>query len=429
MFTPERLSAFFQQYPATAYLLAFSGGLDSLVLLHAAMQLCQTMPQLRLRAVHVDHGLQRVSAHWVGHCRRICEQYNIPFTCERLKVVPLAGDSVEAVARTARYAAFTRHLRSGEMLLTAHHRNDQAETLLLHLVRGSGVDGLAAMPEVRAFGLGKLGRPLLGFTRQELQQYADAHQLDYITDPSNLENRFDRNYLRQRVMPVLESRWPSVADTLSRAARLQQESRQLLQGFLHEKLSSVQGSKPGTLSVNLLRTHELVMQKALLREWLAQAGFVRPDEARLLQVTRDVLHARDDAEPCIRWEGCEIRRYRDEVYALQPLPAHDTSTVQVWADAVPLQVADMTLYPSMLGGWQERCWQVAAEMVSVRFRQGGETMLIPRRGGHHSLKNLLQEAGVPPWQRNRLPLIYVGERLVCIAGVLRVDPDGSIQLL
>ncbi len=157
------------------------------------------------------------------------------------------------------------------------------------------------------------------------------------------------------------------------------------------------------------------MQKALLREWLAQRGFRLPEEKKLLQVLHDVLHCSPDATPCVHWEGCEIRRYRDDVYAMQPLSAHDPKQVLVWDINQPLYIASLgqTLLPERLGSWQQPL-QGSPELVTVRFRQGGESMHIPQRGGHHSLKHILQEQGVPPWERGRLPLVYVGERLVCL---------------
>lgn len=424
MFTPESLSAFFQQYPASAYLLAFSGGLDSHVLLHAAAQLRAINPDLNLCAIHIDHGLQSLSADWAHHCQQVCEQLGVPFACESLQLKPRKGESLEAVAREARYAAFTRHLGADEMLLTAHHRNDQAETLLLHLLRGSGVDGLAAMPEVRSFASGKLGRPLLSQTRRDLQAYADLYALDYVEDPSNQDVRFDRNYLRQRVMPVLEERWPGVANTLARAARLQRESSSLLQGFLREKLPALQGGRPGTLAVSRLLAEDVAMQKALLRAWLEQGGFERPEEQKLLHVISDVLNARADAEPCVKWAGCEIRRYRDDVYAMQPLEPHNSSRVLAWVDtSQPLTISalNITLQSDVLAAWQSYL-QANQTTVSIRFRQGGESVFIPYRGGNHSLKHLLQEAGIPPWERSRLPLLYIGEQLVYIPGVLALEP-------
>lgn len=424
MFTPESLSAFFQQYPASAYLLAFSGGLDSHVLLHAATQLRTENPCLELRAIHIDHGLQSSSAGWANHCRKVCEQLGVPFVCEQLQLKPSPGESLEATARTARYAAFTRHIRADEMLLTAHHCNDQAETLLLHLLRGSGVDGLAAMPTVRPFGPGRLGRPLLAFTRQDLQAYASLHGLDYVEDPSNQDVRFDRNYLRQRVIPLLEERWPALANTLTRAARLQRESRELLHVFLAEKLLDLQGSKPDTLAVSRLLMHEFIMQKALLRAWLEKYGFERPEEKKLLHVLRDVVNSRADAEPCVQWTGCEIRRYRDDIYAMKPLAPHDTAVVLHWDDiSQPLIISSLALVllPDVLTAWRDYL-QANPANVTVRFRQGGESVFIPYRGGNHSLKHLLQEAGVPSWQRMRLPLVYIGEKLVYIPGVLALEP-------
>jgi tRNA(Ile)-lysidine synthase len=410
----DHLSGFFQQHPATGYLLAFSGGVDSHVLLHVCASLRNSHPFLNFRAIHIDHGLQAVSADWAAHCRAVCQVLNLPFVCESLHLQVPAGESLEAVARDARYASFDKHLQAGEMLLTAHHQNDQAETLLLHLLRGSGVDGLAAMPEVRPFAQGVLGRPLLGCSRAELVAYANQHRLNVIDDPSNLDSRFDRNFLRHQVMPVLEQRWPALGKTLARSARLQGESRQLLANLLREKLPGVYGSMPGTLSVGQLVGQDEAMQKALLREWLVQRGFRLPEEKKLLQVLRDVLQCRPDAMPCVRWEGCEIRRYRDDVYAMQPLSAHDPRQVLVWDTRQPLVIASLgrTLLPQP--GYPAT--------VTVRFRQGGESVYLPQRGGHHSLKHLLQEWGVPPWERDRVPLVYAGERLISILGVLPFNP-------
>lgn len=420
------LLAFFRQHPASAYLIGFSGGMDSHVLLHACASLRGQYPHLSFRALHIDHGLQPDSAAWAEHCRAVCLSLNIPFALEHLHLAVPSGASLEAVARTARYAAFSQHLQAGEILLTAHHQNDQAETLLLHLLRGSGVDGLAAMPEVRPLAQGSLGRPLLACSRAQLAAYANQHRLNVIDDPSNLDSRFDRNFLRHQVVPLLEQRWPALGKTLARAARLQAESRQLLEGFLRDTLKAMHGSQPGTLSVSKLLEQETVMQKALLREWLVQGGFRLPEEKKLLHVLHDVLLCSADATPCVQWEGCEIRRYRDDVYAMPPLSAHDSAQVLVWDVSQPLLIPALgqTLVPEMLGKWRQQL-EDCPETVTVRFRQGGESMFIPYRGGHHALKHLLQERGIPPWTRGRLPLVYVGERLVSIPGVLHVEVENG----
>jgi tRNA(Ile)-lysidine synthase len=398
------LLRFFEQQPATGYLIGFSGGLDSHVLLHACAGLREQYPHLAFRALHIDHGLQAVAAAWAEHCRAVCASLAIPFAVEYLQLQIPAGESVEAVARTARYAAFSEYLQAGEMLLTAHHQNDQAETVLLHLLRGGGVNGLAAMPEVRPLAHGFLGRPLLACSREELAVYAEQHRLNVIDDPSNQDSRFDRNFLRNEVMPLLQQRWSAASKTLARAARLQGESRQLLAGLLREKLPSVYGAKPDTLSVRKLLAQDTALQKALLREWLAQRGFRLPEEKKLLQVLRDVLQSRADATPCVQWEGCEIRRYRDDVYAMSPLSAHDPKQVLLWETREPLVIASLGRTLVAAAGYPET--------VTVRFRQGGESVYLPQRGGHHSLKHLLQEWGVPPWERERLPLVYAGERLI-----------------
>ena len=233
-FLVTQLSQFFQRHTVSQVLIAYSGGLDSHVLLHLCASLRAIQPQIVLRAIHIDHGLQAVSAQWVMHCQTVCAALNIPFICEALHLKVQTGESVEAVAREARYAVFSQYLRAGEMLLTAHHQDDQAETVLLHLLRGSGVDGLAAMPEIRPLAQGYLGRPLLALSRAELVTYAQQNQLNYITDPSNADNRFDRNFLRQQIIPLLQQRWVAVNKTLARAARLQGETRQLLAQTLGE---------------------------------------------------------------------------------------------------------------------------------------------------------------------------------------------------
>jgi tRNA(Ile)-lysidine synthase len=420
----DALLAFLNKHPATGYLIAFSGGLDSHVLLHACATLQASSPYLPFRALHIDHGLQAMSAEWAEHCRAVCAALNMPFACEYLHLQIPDGESLEAVARHARYAAFSQHLQTGEMLLTAHHQDDQAETLLLHLLRGSGVDGLAAMPEIRPFAQGWLGRPLLSCSREELVEYAQNHTLDYLQDPSNADTRFDRNFLRQQVIPLLQQRWPAVGKTLARAARLQGDSRTLLASFLPEKLAQVAGSRSGTLSVCRLKALDIPLQKALLREWLARQQFPMPEEKKLLHVLHDVLQAKLDAEPCVAWAGCEIRRFRDDVYAMLPLQRHDPAQVLAWDVTQELEIPALhrTLQPVQLGGWLAYA-QAQHVPVTVRFRQGGESMYIPYRGGHHSLKHIFQERSVPSWERSRLPLIYVGERLVSIPGVLHVEPS------
>lgn len=421
----NKLAQFLVQHPATAYCIAFSGGLDSHALLHACAALrAAPSPFARMnwRAIHIDHGLQAVSTQWAEHCRAVCEGLAIPFSSVSLQLRIPAGASLEAVAREARYAVFREHLQAGEMLLTAHHQDDQAETLLLHLLRGSGVDGLAAMPAVRALGLGSLGRPLLNVSRAALTHYAQQHALDYITDPTNADSRFDRNFLRQQVMPVLTARWVSASKTLARAAQWQAESRTLLESLVREKLPALHGSRAGTLSVQRLLALDTALQKALMREWLAASGFQKPSTNKLQQMLSSVLLAKVDALPCVTWEGCEVRRYRDDLYALPPLMRLDTKQTWEWRDIhqpLYLEALQQALQPELLQAWQAH---LQGQTVTVRLRQGGECLYLPKRGGQHSLKHLMQELGIPPWERERLPLVYVGARLVGIPDVIWTEP-------
>lgn len=418
----DDLQQFFQQHTASKYWIALSGGLDSQVLLHVCARLQALHGGLSFAAIHIDHGLHADSPQWAQQCQQLCTQLQIPLSCETVQVSPQG--SLEAQAREARYHTFQRYLNAGEMLLTAHHQNDQAETFLLHLLRGSGVQGLAAMPLVRRLGEAHLGRPLLPYSRQDLQAYAQQHALQAIDDPSNEDTRFDRNFLRHKVLPLLQQRWPAVHSTIARAASWQSESLQVLASLLDEKLLHLAGSRQGTLSVQALLAEAPAMQKALLRHWLQQTGFRLPSAKKLQHVLHDVLTARPDALPCVQWQGCDIRRYRDDLYALAP-PITAPPQAMEWQDtqqALDIKGCANRLEPSCLHAWLPQLPAQACR-VWVRFRQGGEQVHLAQRGGHHSLKKLLQEAGIPPWERERLPLVYVGEQLVFIPGVLQLQPQ------
>ncbi len=424
----SRLAAFFERYPASTYWLAYSGGLDSHVLLHACAQLKKQQTALAIQAIHIDHGLQAASAAWASHCVAICQALQLPLQTIVLNLQIQSGDSLEAVARQARYQAFQQWVQAGDYLLTAHHQDDQAETLLLNLLRGAGVQGLAAMPETRLLGKrleqGYLGRPLLALSRQDLKAYARYWQLDYIDDPSNTNTAFDRNYLRHTVLPLLAQRWPATKRTLARAAQWQAESRDVLASLLTEQLQSMAGSQAATLSVKALLSHTDAMQKALLRQWLHYLGFSMPAAKKLQHVLQDVLQAKADASPLVSWADCEIRRYRDDVYALKPLQDFDAGQTIAWEDTRrPLWIASLQLELAVevLDVLRERL-QAEPTHIEVRFRRGGEKIY---RKGQHSLelKQLMQTAGIPPWQRARLPLVYWGKQLIAVPGLMSLQAE------
>lgn len=416
----EGLLSFLQTNPANTYYLGYSGGLDSHVLLHACAALQVKYPQTyQFQAIHIHHGLQKIADAWVQHAEQICADLNLPLKVIYLNLKPAIGESIEALARQARYQAFSNCLTADDLLLTAHHQDDQAETFLLNALRGSGGTGLAAMPSLRPLGLGQLGRPLLRFSRQQLEAYAQHYQLSYVNDPTNAETQFDRNYLRQAIMPSLQKRWPAVTQTLSRAASWQAEQQQVLGKLLTERLLHFAGSQTDTLSVQALSTEDELMQKALLRHWLQDLGFSMPSAKKLQHILTDVLAAPLDAQPCVAWSGCELRRYRDNLYALKPLTTHDATQVIVWSNLeqdLYLPSLKRSLSKNLLTPELKQVAQASQALITVRFRQGGERV---KRDKAYSLelKTLLQTAGIPPWERECLPLIYLGDDLHIVVGV------------
>ncbi len=416
------LRQFLRDYPADSYLVALSGGLDSQVLLHALLQLQASGLPLTLRAIHINHGLQSTSTQWAQDCRAVCAEWGVALQVVDLQLSPAPGSSIEAVARAARYQAFAEALGRDEILLTAHHQDDQAETLLLNLLRGAGAAGLAAMPLSRRFQHASLCRPLLRIARHQLVNYAQAQQLQWIEDPSNQSTAFDRNYLRHEILPRLQRRWPALGVTLARVAQWQGENQAVLSGLLQQQLAVLAGTQPGTLTVSGLLDCDPALQKALLREWLRVRGFSMPSAVKLAHIGRDVLRAKADAKPCVRWADCEVRRYRNDVYALPPLVEHDPGQVYAWRDRTqPLLIPALQLHlaPELLIAVGGRL-AASADELTVRFRCGGEQLLLPS-GQHASLKKFMQAKGIPPWQRARIPLICVGPTIVLIPGLFTLQ--------
>lgn len=416
----EGLLSFLQTHPATKYYLAYSGGLDSHVLLHASAALQAQHPQtFQFYAIHIHHGLQASADVWVEHAEQICTALNLPLKVIYLNLKPAAGESIEAIARQARYQAVSECLAANEILLTAHHQDDQAETFLLNALRGSGGTGLAAMPQLRALGAGQLGRPLLAFSRAQLEAYAQQYQLQYVDDPSNAQIQFDRNYLRHAILPCLQERWPAVSQTLSRAANWQAEQQQVLEHLLAAQLPQFVGNQAHTLSATALNNQDEFMQKALVRYWLQNQGFTMPSAKKLQHILTDVLASAADATPYVAWGTCEVRRYRDDVYALKPLSQHDAKQIIVWTDVeqdLYLPSLEQSLSKDLLSNELKQEAAAANLAITVGFRQGGERV---QRAHSHSLelKTLFQAAGIPPWERERVPLIYLGEQLRLVVGI------------
>ncbi len=419
-FDPEALLYRLSRLPApTGWLIACSGGLDSTVLLHAmaALRDRQVAP---LRAVHVHHGLQAGADAWEAHVRNTCDTLGIPLEVIRLDLDVPPGESLEAVARSARYRAIAGVLRPGEMLLLAQHRDDQAETLLLQLLRGAGVAGLAGMPRCRRWASGWQARPLLDFSRAALRQWAEAQGLEWIEDPSNADPRFDRNFLRHRVLPLLRERWPGADKALARSAALLGETRHLLDDCVAEALA---GCRTGSgLSVAALRELAVPMRAEVVRAWLRDGGWPLPDQGRLQTIQRQLIEGAAGTAPQVAWAGMSLRRYRECLYAVpDPLPAPPTGE-RAWPAPMPLELGPgqgrLLALPAERGipvHWWE------AGRVRVRWGVSGWRCCPPGRRGHRSARKLYQELGVPAWVRPHVPLVFVEERLVAVGGFTLCD--------
>jgi len=397
--------------PASRLIVAFSGGLDSHVLLHLLAAL-RGEGLWELHAIHIHHGLNTRADAWADHCVRVCRGLDVG-----LEVIPVdaraaSGESPEAAARAARYHALAASMGEGDGLLTAHHRRDQAETLLLQLLRGAGPAGLAAMPRWQPLGSGWHGRPLLDVSRGTILGYAREQNLDWIEDDSNLDARFDRNLLRQQIMPLLRARWPAVDETLARAAAHQAESLGLLGDLARQDLEQIRGELPGTLSVSALTGLRPARMRNVLRFWFMEKGLPMPSRARLQSVLDDVLSASPDTMPRVVWEGGEVRRYRNALYAMAALSPHDPNLRIAWDGVTDLAIEHLGLV--LTADWlHEQDVQVQpGECLVVAFRQGGETLRL--RGQTRELKKLMQERGIPPWERDRLPLVYRGDELLAV---------------
>lgn len=401
-----------QQGMEKTYWIAYSGGLDSHVLLslsHALREECA----LSLRAIHVNHGLSSNAKVWAAHCAQVCKEYEIDYVERSVTIALQAGDSLEEAARVARYAVFADCLGENDILLTAHHQDDQAETLLLQLLRGAGLKGLAAMPAIKSFAHGLHARPLLTFPRTTLEYYAQEQQLRWVEDESNHNHQLTRNFIRHDILALLKTRWPSVASTLSRSALHCSEAEDLLQEFGLEIMDGVKGSRPETLSVSKLLQVHPKKQRLILRTWIHHLGYSLPDAKKLEAILSTVLTAGCDRMPCVNWRLAEVRRYRDDLYMMACLPSHDATLSVEWNLNQPtMQIGNSVLRASLVQG---RGLRADIQHVQLRFRQGGEVAEMAGRG-HHTLKNLFQEWDVPPWERDRIPLVYVKEKLIAVLG-------------
>ena len=393
------------------FCVAFSGGVDSAALLVAAAAVRRRC-RFELRALHVNHHLQPGADAWARAARAAARGLDVRCQVLDVTVSPPRGASLEAAAREARYRALRAALRPGEWLLLAQHQDDQAETVLLQLLRGAGIAGIAAMP-ARA---DSLLRPLLDATREQLQAYLRRRAVAWIEDPSNTDERFDRNYLRHRVLPLLRARWPGTNATLGRTAALAAEAQRLLAAMADAQLLPAQDG--AALRVAVLNRLGPAERHNAVRRWLERRGLPMPDQRRLQEICGPLLRARQDAQPSVHWPGALVRRHGQRLHAgSEPAVSAAAPARWAWLQERALRLPDggrLELRADRHGDLLRA--QLPAQ-VTVRFR--GPDGRVGAAAGGKRLKRLLQARGVPPWQRAAVPLLYQGRRLIAVADLWR----------
>lgn len=396
-------------------LIGLSGGVDSVVLLHLLHQLAPYFVW-QLSALHVHHGISPNADAWVKFCTELCANYGIPLVIEHVDIAPLREHGVEAAARKLRQAAFAK--QPCDVVALAHHADDQSETLLLQLLRGAGVRGASAMPLLaKRKEEPDLVRPLLHCSRQEILDYAAAHQLQWIEDESNADENYPRNFLRHRVLPLLGEKFPAYRDTLARSAQHLAEASSLLDELAQQ--DAMQAIDGETLAVAALLSLTPPRAKNLLRYFLHSLGAPMPQAVQIDEMLQQLCNAGEDAAVCISFGDWQVRRYQGRVHVLHALGVFDKSVVMSWHGEAQLDwpALNAPLQLKHMQGVGISLEKLQRAPVTLRLRQGSETLRPHPKAATRTLKNLLQEHHIPPWQRDRLPLLYCGEALVCVVGV------------
>ena len=413
----EQVALRFSSYPSTSrYILGFSGGLDSHVLLHL---LCGLGQERFLKAVYIDHRLQRESVEWGQFCRAVCKEYSVEFEEIALNSAAIPQGNIESWARDMRYGFFSELMAQDDILLTAHHADDQAETVLLNLLRGTGPRGLAAMQGLRPFAKGWHARPLLLYSRAELNQYARSHQLSAVIDSSNDELQYERNFIRHTTLPKLAERWKGVRQTLIRVAKHQRAAVELMESIAQDDYQSISLDEGRTLAIDRLVRFARVRQINVIFYWLRKFKLPVPQSKQMDEIIRVVFKSRR-SNPCISWRGVELRVYRGRIYAEMSISKSPVSLVLDWdckqSLALPLgQLRCLSGAASSGRGIKLAADVLNRSVLTVRYRRGGERIQSKCGTYHIQLKKMFQDLGVLPWYRCFVPLLYLEDELIAVA--------------
>ncbi len=419
VFSAENLLQTLKSFPVVnSYIVGFSGGADSTALLHALSKIFLQL-DAPISAAHVNHGIHPEADHWQQECENFCRQHGIELTCLRIELKNCSGKGLEAEARHLRYEAISGLLKPGDSLLTAHHADDQAETLLLNLMRGSGVDGLSGMPESRPLGPGFLQRPLLRFKNSALRDYLHHNGIDWTEDPSNQHLDHDRNFMRHEVIPLLEQRWPEVSQRLLLTREAMSDARHLLEKLADEYLG-VNLAHPFVLHITVQCRANAELFKLLIRRWMKVSDATGVPSYQLDSFYEQVQHTGNDHNISIHWDGWILRCYKNKLWlhteqAILPCPAvkwpKQQRELDLGGDAGRLVLRSTDRPESQ----REPFTGVLPDgEVSVAGRNSTEASVISHGGHHKSLKNLFQAADIPPWLRDSIPLCKLDNEIVAI---------------
>lgn len=413
--TSSDLSSFLRLHSANKQIfVGYSGGVDSHVLLHL---LANTLAKKKqITAVYVHHGLQDCADDWQIHCKKIASHLGVNFLALQVNGLAKKGGSPEESARNARYQAFNQLVTKNSVLLFAQHRQDQVETVLLQLFRGAGLKGLSGMPESIQMGEGLLLRPFLDSHQEDIMNYANKHALHWVEDPSNQNDAYDRNYLRHQIIPLVEQRWKGVDKAVLRSATHCSQAQQLLANRAKADMLPIYDASNQSLNIADLLLKESAQQQWIIREWMAYLNLRMPSVKLLECILTDVLLAREGANPVVQHENCTIRRYQNYLYAVWDRPKVVPSTEVIWQNIQQaLYLTDQSKLQLMASenGIANHYFNNA--LVQIKYRTGGEKIALAHRAGRHSLKKLFQEAKIPPWQRESIPLIYINGKIAAIA--------------
>ena len=435
------LTSFCQNLSQQCLVIAYSGGVDSQVLLHALAKLKNQQKILQtLHVCHINHGLSDNAKDWQTFAKHQCINHNLPFLCKKVDLDTQGTQSIEALARDARYQALQEYAPKNSVILTGHHLDDQSETFLLALKRGSGLKGLSAMQAMSDLGDHSLARPLLNISRGQIVSYAKDHKLDWIEDESNQDIRYDRNFLRHQIMPVLAQRWPSITQTIARSAAHCFEGQQLLNELAEQDLKQLNAehmTKQPSLFANSLKTLSQARFNNVIRYYLSEQKALMPSTEQLSQLYLQ-LSSPSDKCPEVKVGDKWFRRFKKHWYLTgefsdiseQTLCLSQNNSVLLSEIMLPDNLGRISVTPFTAEAINTpvdekemhflKTHDIKAPLVHQRvtigFSHQNPKCLPDYRQQRRPLKKVLQELNIPPWQRQRIPFLYYDNTLVAALG-------------